>query len=1017
MANKLGFYLQSFEIGEHKPDLFRAIQEVRPPVILVHAWDQVDQLRRLAPQAFIIGRMTYFGPQQTPLESLVSNWLNDSHPEDRGREFAEHILHDNFDAALKREGDRLRIDAWMSLNEVVPGPDSDAFKVHPSEIGRKLHAYDEFQVGFRNKLMEHGIEAVAFNLAAGNFSTAKQYLEFFPNTLASYTYLGFHEYGWPFISKAVDAQAEGSGGTYRGIMVGLRQALHRDYQAILTEAGLTFMYKFSKSGFDEGWLFKPPPEFPSPRLTQDQYWASLKWLNDTMIGDAFAKGACLSEVGHAGKWQNFRHFGTDNDNQPITLMERMKGLGREAPAHLGLDAAAPPPPQDFTGQVADQDGSPIPGAMVRMTSGLETLGADPRAISSARGTVTWTRPVTGFDGSLWNCWQKYAASRVAAITWEEFRREAAQYNPSLRDTDDVMQADRQYFLPENRSNSDNAGKASDIIWDRVLEDFDGDLWACWRNNLQGKVVGVSWESFRRQVSEHNPALASSQKGKGKPKTIVLPRNNAHDEYTRVAFTDAQGRFRFEALPSGAYRLEVSADRYLTHTRELTTPVKGKVVIGLEAPLPAVPGGEALALGATADEFVQRVGREFVLHGRKFRFIGVNLRGLIHYEQNPGRPLAKVHEQLQSARDMGVRVVRVFAPYAEVSAADTVVRLANLLKRLDNEFPEMYLIVSLCNLYNDVPFRVPGDDAAYTLRPEGSGRHILGLDWFRGGYKGPYFSFARAIVTAFRDNPRIMAYNVGNELKAEQDGALLVDFMVTMAKQIKDWDGRRHLVTTGMISTRHAWMKDREDLRTKLYSSNDIDFVTNHYYHDRDHPELPSIEDDGALAAKVGKPLLIEEAGIEGTGDRSRFFENDMRITLDGKGASGFMPWGYMSGQDNDDGDRDLGIDHIWHNADWDRLRGMLRERSQALAADNPIVNVPRPVGKFAVGQSVFTQVEVWLRRAPAGDKIQKVPPRTQVMITGTSQARDLTWWPVRVGSTTGFMAQADQFSNVLLGAS
>ena len=1019
MANKLGFYLHNFEIGEQKPDLFRAIREIQPPTILVHAWDQVDQLRGLAPQAFIIGRMTYFGQQKTPLEKLIDPWLNDPHPEDRGRDFAEHILHDNFDAALKREGDRLRIDAWMSLNEVVPGPQSSAFAENPKEIGRRLHAYDAFQVGFRNKLMEHSIEAVAFNFGAGNFSTAKQYLDFQPNTLKSYTFLGFHEYGWPALSKTVDPAASSSAGTYRGIVVGLRQALNRDFQAILTEAGLTFMFKFGKSGFDEGWLFKPPPEFQSPPLTQDQYWASLEWLNRTLEEDAFAKGACLFEVGHEGKWINFRHFGTDNSGQPIRIMEHIKGLAQAAPKDLAFALAVESLAQDFSGQVADQDGAPIPGAMLRLTSGLATLGGDPRAISNSRGTVTWTRPLKGFGGSLWNCWQKHVANRVAAITWEEFRREAAQYNPSLRDSDDVILADQQYFLPENRVGSDTAGTAPDVVWDRVLPDFDGDLWACWRKCLKGKVVGMTWEMFRRQVRDHNPGLVVGKKAGGQLATIVLPRNSNQDEYTRVTFSDAEGRFRFEDLPSGSYRLEVAANGFLPDTRDITVPVEGKVVIGLQASLAAQPRDDVFALAGGPDAFIQRAGRDFVLQGRRFRFIGVNLRGLVHYGQNPGLPIANAQQQLQAARDSGVRVVRVFAPHKDVSPADTVSRLQRLLDLMDNQFPEMYLVVSLCNLYGDVDFRVPGDsDSVFSLQPGGQGAHILGPDWFREGYKHGFTTFARTIVTAFQNNARIMAYNVGNELKAQEDPGLLVDFMLTMARQIKEWDSRRHLLTTGMISTRHAFMAGNDALRKRLYGSNDIDFITNHAYHDQ-HPEAPSIEDDSDLSFLLSKPLVIEEAGISGSGDRTGFYDRDMQVLLDEKKASGYMPWGFMAGSDNNDGDRDLGIDQAFHGADWDRLRQMLRERGAALANDNPVISVPKPLSKFTVGQTVFTLAEVWMRNAPGfgGGKIKKLPLRTQVVITGTSQPRDdLQWWPVRVADDSGFVAQADKFSTVLLGA-
>ncbi len=206
-------------------------------------------------------------------------------------------------------------------------------------------------------------------------------------------------------------------------------------------------------------------------------------------------------------------------------------------------------PYDFTGRVVDQDGSPIAGAMLRLISDVATLGSDPRAVSNSRGTVTWTRPLTGFAGGLWNCWQKCVAHRVASITWEEFRREAAQYNPSLRDSDDMMREDEPYFLPENRVHAD-ARAAPDIVWDRAGCTSDGNLWACWRINLQGKVVGLTWEAFRSQVRDHNPDIIYGQKAGRRRGPVILPRNRNQDEYVRVTFSGREGRFLFDEAARG-----------------------------------------------------------------------------------------------------------------------------------------------------------------------------------------------------------------------------------------------------------------------------------------------------------------------------------------------------------------------------------------------------------------------------------------------------------------------------------
>ncbi|OQA41870.1 MAG: hypothetical protein BWY52_02433 [Chloroflexi bacterium ADurb.Bin325] len=500
MPNKLGFYLHSFEIGEHKGDLFRAIQDVRPPTLLVHAWDQVDQLRRLSPDSFIIGRMDYFGRDRRPVKDLIMPWLDSDDPEARGREFAEHILTDNFEMALRKEDNRLLIDAWMSLNEAVPGPRSPQFKEKPDEVGRRLRAYDAFQIGFRNKLMERGIEAVAFNFGAGNFGAADDYWQFFRHTLDSYIYLGFHEYGWPALSKTVDPEAASSAGTYQPIVAELSRRSGRGYQAILTEAGLTMMYKHPDYE-DKGWLHVPPADRPIKAVTQEDYWRSLAWLNTTLNRDPAALGACLFEVGHHGDWATFRHFGQDNSGQRIWLIDSIRQLAqaeRSAGARSAL-AQEPRPVRTQRGRVVDARGSGVDGAFIRLAADAETLGADPRAVAHNRGAVTWTRSITGYSGNLWNCWRKYIAPDVAGITWEEFRAEVEAYNPTLRQTGGRLESARTYYLPENRVFPDTRSAAPTIAWDRPINDFSGRLYDCWRRYVQGKVVGLSWEQFQREA--------------------------------------------------------------------------------------------------------------------------------------------------------------------------------------------------------------------------------------------------------------------------------------------------------------------------------------------------------------------------------------------------------------------------------------------------------------------------------------------------------------------------------------
>lgn len=694
-------------------------------------------------------------------------------------------------------------------------------------------------------------------------------------------------------------------------------------------------------------------------------------------------------------------------------------------------------PFDLTGAVTSY-GQPVLGAKIRLIGNLATLGADPQAVIAGRGAITWTRPLSGYAGGLWNCWQRYVAPDVAGMTWEEFRHEVAQYNPSLRQTDYRLRADSTYFLPENRIYADTRGSAPAVLWDRSLDGFAGDLWRCWGLHVQGKVIGLTWTQFQSDMVAHNSGLAASANRLLADQTYLLPRTAGEHDYVRVAFSGTDGRFVFADLRPGIYRIEISAPGYRRLVE--TIQVDGDAVFELTLE----PVRIEIERG---DPFVRVIGQNFAVAGCKYRFIGVNLRGLAHYGLSDPVRGANAADQLQAAHDMGARVVRIFLPHAQVSVDDTRGRLRNLLQLMEQRFGDMYLIVALANLYDDVDFRVPGDKrdpdgGYYTHQPIGEGRHLLGIDWFREGYKVNYRPFVQAILQdeIIRNSPRIMAYNIGNELKAESRGEtvnighpdLLISFMHHMARQMRQWDGGRHLITTGMISTRHAHMAGNDALREKLYDLPQLDFITNHAYHGDDNPTTdldqenaaPSQEDDSELAERLGKPLLIEEAGLKPTPrqrDRTHWVAKDLQILLDEKRLAGYMPWGFMRGPNNGDGDAELGLDEHFHGTDWSSLKGLLAERAQTLKQDSGEI---RPLSSsFVTGQTIFTQTVANLRDAASrqGVSLERLPGRTRLTVTGAPRQRDgLIWWPVSVQQPNkplfGWIAQQDG-STVLLSSS
>ncbi len=308
--NKLGFYIENTTVRWMR----EALKQVQPPVILIHAQDRglLREIRSgLSPDSFIVGRL-YVTPGKQDY------WLTSGEPERHGREFAEEIIHYDFQLAKEvGENGRLLIDAWMSMNEPLRGPASFPDYVVDDEFRRRAEAYDRFQVAFKERLEQEGLVAVAFNFAAGNFTRPEHYLQWFPRTLERFTWLGFHEYGWPALKPGPDVATAAL--YYRTCMDGIRQRYGDKFKVIITEAGLTMAYGHPGNP-DEGWLNR------KQTLSEADYWASLLWYNNEMLKDPYVMGACLFEVGHASKWETFRHLGEDNEGNPILLMNRIQAL-------------------------------------------------------------------------------------------------------------------------------------------------------------------------------------------------------------------------------------------------------------------------------------------------------------------------------------------------------------------------------------------------------------------------------------------------------------------------------------------------------------------------------------------------------------------------------------------------------------------------------------------------------------------------------------------------------------------
>jgi len=560
-GNRLGFYLHSTN-NDH--GLWDAIGRVQPPVMLIHddaANDMLlTEIRNFrAPDALIIGRMYVTNDDQRDM-------LETGDPAGEGRRFAERILAHDFGKFTRRSSNgRLFIDAWMSLNECLPGPASSSYREEPDRYHRLYDAFDRFQVAFRERLVQEGIEAVAFNFAAGNFSTPAHYLDFFPETLGSYTYLGFHEYGWPSL---LPGRGASGAGLFKPVLDAARARFGRGYKVVITEAGLTRAYGHPQNP-DEGWLNG------DETLDENFYGESLAWYNRLLGQDADVAGACLYQVGHRGDWATFRHLGQDNQGRTLGLVDRLVAL-REAAAAPAAAAAGPRSIRHGTGTVAGRvtsAGRPVEGALVRLVGEMTTLGAVRGAAVDWSGAVQWTLRVAGFAGTVRTAWDRFVAGHVAGLTWAEFQRQVHDANPGLAATGGRFVAGEQYLLPA--ASHDTPA----FLWNRVVDGYAGTLRQVWLDLVQNKVLGMSYASFRRQFGAYNPAVAQERGRLVSTDSYLLPRTVGAERFKLAVVTSRRGRFRFVKVPAGDYLLEVEPAGHQPYRTEVT--VEGDEEVNLE----------------------------------------------------------------------------------------------------------------------------------------------------------------------------------------------------------------------------------------------------------------------------------------------------------------------------------------------------------------------------------------------------------------------------------------------------
>lgn len=338
-----------------------------------------------------------------------------------------------------------------------------------------------------------------------------------------------------------------------------------------------------------------------------------------------------------------------------------------------------------------------------------------------------------------------------------------------------------------------------------------------------------------------------------------------------------------------------------------------------------PDGVVVIEPPTTGSVVGRVktnGMQFTVDGRAFRFMGANVREFAYYGRPDLLPAANIGDQdvqINALRQIGMRVVRLFAPHHRIDGNTSINLVKAALDKLHAN--GLLAIVVLTDSLGDSGYNIPQDKSRFHNQVLG---HPNKTTYFhQGGYKQFYLPFVRNLVTTLRDHPGIFAWEIGNEFAIHPqpansfDGDIFLDFHRTVSDTIRSIE-RNHLITTGLVNTGHGTpaFQNGEDYARKLYSLPAIDFATIHFYQVEGNPgaamgseESRSMVDLRTVRA-LNKPIIVEEFGSTiGNHNRVDFTARKVQQWMNA-GAAGFMQWGFSAtGRDIGVGDNRHGMDN------------------------------------------------------------------------------------------------------------
>lgn len=322
--------------------------------------------------------------------------------------------------------------------------------------------------------------------------------------------------------------------------------------------------------------------------------------------------------------------------------------------------------------------------------------------------------------------------------------------------------------------------------------------------------------------------------------------------------------------------------------------------------------------AFAGSFVTRSGRQLILNGDPFRFVGANLYDAAatdRYSCNPGKRLsdADLLTTLRYLHDQAGATVLRFWAYQTYTQGGTdfsgVDRVISAAKQVGMKV---------------IPVLEDGPGNCTNMAEVTPKSKYQNDTWFTAGYKVPYGNaslsyrdYVKVLVQHYANEPTITAWSMMNEAdtsaRDSSGQTVLVDFAKDIAGVIKSVD-TRHLITVGTQSNGAPGASGPDF--TAVYSLPEIDLAEVHDwgYWGSDQSAMPGGEGatppaadssackarnapvgcSFALAAGLDKPLFVGEAGIQGrTAEERSTRATLLRAKMDaafGAGAVGYLVW-------------------------------------------------------------------------------------------------------------------------------